>query len=236
MFTWICPQCQNEVPPSQDECPRCAKRDTPPPLPQEPAAAVPVQQAPAAPQFSGQAPPAAAPVYVPPPAQQPVYAAEVAYAEPKSTTMRDILVTVGVAAVLLGGGYFYWSRQQAAPTAETSAPESAPIESVAGAKPHPLARQVEVTGVRLRTPKAGQAEVTVLVVNHSAAEIGGLKVDVVLMAKGTNREVAAFPLPVKRLAPFASQELTAKTKVTMSGIDLPDWQFLEPRITLADTF
>lgn len=33
MFTWICPKCGKEVPPSYLECPNCQAQDTPPPLP-----------------------------------------------------------------------------------------------------------------------------------------------------------------------------------------------------------
>lgn len=60
MFTWICPQCGREVPPSYDECPDCAKKSAP--APAAVAAAPPVsEQTPAAP------PPQ---YYQPPPSQQ----------------------------------------------------------------------------------------------------------------------------------------------------------------------
>jgi hypothetical protein len=81
-------------------------------------------------------------------------------------------------------------------------------------------------------PKPGQAEVQLLVVNHSAAEISALSMDVVLVGKGTSTEVAVFPVKVKRLSPFGSVEVTAKTKTTVSAIDLPDWQFLEPKVVI----
>jgi hypothetical protein len=246
MFTWICEKCGGEVPPSMDACPRCAEAaraaeaqapvaavpQPQMPMPAQPQApAAPVQQAqpypqPAAPAPAPQAafPPQAAhyhtptaPSYMPPP-------------EPKSTALRDILVTVGVAAVLLGGAYWYLTREERAVTETENKPA---LESVREAKPHPLAKQLEVTGIRLRTPKPGQAEVQAVVVNHSAADIASLNMDVVLMAKGTTKEVAVFPVKVKKLGPFASTEVTAKTKTQMSAIDLPDWQFLEAKVVIA---
>ena len=224
MFTWICPQCGGEVLPSQDECPRCVRAANPQPAPPPeaeravvppipavaPVAAVPMAPAPI------YAP--AAPSYMPPP-------------EPHSTGLRDLLVTVGVAAVLLGAGYYFWTRAERGEKAAGG--KKAELETVTGARStHPLSKYIEVTGIRLRMPKPGQAEVQLLVVNHSAAEIAALSMDVVLVGKGTTKEVAVFPVTVKRLSPFGSAEVTAKAKTTVSAIDLPDWQFLEPKVVV----
>ena len=133
-------------------------------------------------------------------------------------------------SVVLGGAYWYLTREERALKAEEDKPA---LESVTAAKPHPLAKQLEVTGIRLRTPKPGQAEVQAVVVNHSAADIASLNMDVVLMAKGTTKEVAVFPVKLKKLGPFASTEVTARTKTQMSAIDLPDWQFLEAKVVIA---
>lgn len=238
MFTWICEKCGGEVLPSQDQCPRCH----PPQAAAQPAA--PVTQAPEtpAPQPTAPAPQPAAPqpvphnpIYVVPP-QPPAPAPQPQYyeapPEPKSTTLRDVLVTLVVAGVIMGGGYLFWTRGERAEKAEA---KKAEMEAVKGPKStHPLAKQIEVTGIRLRMPKPGQAEVQALVVNHSAAEIAGMSIDVALFAKGTNKEIAVFPLKVKSLSPFGSVELAAKTKTEVSAIDLPDWQFLEARVVIQD--
>lgn len=231
MFTWICEKCGGEVLPSQDQCPRC----NPPQPAAQPAApaseaVVPAPQ-PVAPQPVAPTPQPVAPA--PQPAPQ-TYAPQPHYydapPEPKSTTLRDVLVTLMVAGVIMGGGYFFWMRGERTEKAESKATE---MEAVKGPKStHPLAKQIEVTGIRLRMPKAGQAEVQALVVNHSAAEIAGMGIDVALFAKGTNKEIAVFPLKVKSLSPFGSVELSAKTKTEVSAIDLPDWQFLEARVVI----
>jgi hypothetical protein len=219
MFTWICPQCGGEVLPSQEECPRCKKLSEPAPVaapPAQPAAAPVPSAAPVPMQVA--APVAATPAYDAP------------HPGHKSTAVRDLLVMLGVAAVLLGVGYFVWNRgeQKEAKLAETKAE----MEGVKARGAHPLAKQIEVTGIRLRIPKPGQAEVQLLVVNHSAAEIAELSMDVVLAGKNKGKEVAVFPVKVKRLGPFASMETTAKTKIEVSAIDLPDWQFLEAQVAI----
>lgn len=79
MFTWICPKCGTEVPPSYNDCPNCAAREKAAASPPAPVVQAPVAQAPApvapTPVY---APPA--PVYAPPPPPAPVYAPPVAQA------------------------------------------------------------------------------------------------------------------------------------------------------------
>ncbi|MFN0101213.1 MAG: hypothetical protein ACKV2U_03875 [Bryobacteraceae bacterium] len=232
MFTWICPQCGGEVLPSQEECPRCAKVVAP-----QPAAAVQPPARPAAPPAQMPiAPPAPpAPVYTAPAA--PVYSPPaLSYApppEPRSTGIRDLLVTVGVAVALLGVGYLVWTKDDGAEKNAAATKAAMEMESVKSAQStHPLAKYVEVTGIRLRLPRAGQAEVQLVVVNHSAAEIADLSMDVVVGGRGSSKDVAAFPVKVKRLSPFGSAEVSAKAKTGMSAMDLPDWQFLEARVVI----
>lgn len=103
MFTWICPQCGREVPPSYDECPDCKERaaqqaqaQPPPPgafepppqggyAPPPPAGAPPYQAPPQQQQYQPPAPP---PQYQPPPPQYqtgpqpPQYQAQAQYQPP----------------------------------------------------------------------------------------------------------------------------------------------------------
>ncbi len=219
MFTWICPKCGGEVPPSYSDCPRCAP----------PAASATAAESPAATPTAAESPTPAAPApQAPSPVAQPapVYAA---YPEQKSTALRDIAVVLGVAAVLLGAGYFVWQRMENGdkPKEDATTKMEKPGEAL---KAHPLAKQIEVTGIRIREPKPGQAEVKMLVVNHSAADIADLRMTVSLIARGTEKEVATFPITVKRLGAFESTEASAKIKVALRAYELPDWQFLEAKL------
>lgn len=256
MFTWICPQCGGEVLPSQEECPRCVKPAAPaaqPATPERPAAPVPPQAPAPVPQAAPVQPAPFQPAPVrPAPVQQPVAVSTPHFQpqeqpaprpstpsyydappEPRSTGLRDTLVTLGVAAALLGGGYLYWTRAE-----RTDAPvqeKKAELESAKGAKSaHPYAKQIEVTGIRIRTQKSGQADVRFLVVNHSAAEISDLALDVSLGAKGTSKEVAFVSATVKKLPAFGSTEVSAKGRTEVSAIDMPDWQFVEPKVIITE--
>jgi hypothetical protein len=103
MFSWICPQCGREVPPSYTECPDCVAKGKVPPSPavepaQPPANATPAPQPPqqpvyvtqpsqqsvTAPQYGGYPAPYGPPQpqYQPPPQQYPQYAPTGQYPQP----------------------------------------------------------------------------------------------------------------------------------------------------------
>jgi hypothetical protein len=237
MFTWICPQCGNEVPPSQTECQRCAKAAQAQQSQQPPAVSPPAPQAP-----PNYAPPQAQPMppapshampqpQMPPQPSPPVPQYHAAPPEAKSTWVRDLLITVGVAGVLLGAGYLVWNRMDKGEAGSASSPELEKV-TAANAKAHPLSKHIELTGFRLREPKPGRVEVKLVLVNHGAAEIANLQMQVVLIAKGTEKQVAAFPLAAKKIAPFSSAELTTLVNTSMRAYELPDWQFIEPRFSI----
>jgi hypothetical protein len=69
MFSWVCPQCGREVPPSKTECPYCAERAQQAGVPPAPVQAMPPQ---AYPPPGGHAPPTWQPP-APPPPPAPVY-------------------------------------------------------------------------------------------------------------------------------------------------------------------
>lgn len=197
MFTWICPKCGAEVPPSYDECPNCA--------------AAPAKE-PAAPRVP--AAPAAA----------------------RRTALPGWLVAVLVALVLVGlgaGAYFYLlpsSQQKAPPAAQAAVPFEAPASQPApGAKPHPLAKYIEISGVRVTEDRKQKALAKFVVVNHSGAELG----DVVLLvrlkpttAKPEDPPLASLTAKVKSLGPYESREMESSFHTALRAYELPDWQFV----------
>lgn len=246
-----CPRCVKAAPPEPADAQTAAAMPAPqvqgygPPAGGSPAAPAPVGSqppvhvpffAPSQPPQPRTAPvPPTPPVWTAPPAEgNAARAAAPTYtlpAERASTVFRDIIVTVGIAAVLLGIGYFVWNRGEAGEK-KPQASKAALEDAKGGRAVNPLAKQIEVTGIRLRVPKPGQAEVQLLVVNHSAAEITDLSMDVILNTRGSSAEVAMFPVKVKRLAPLGSAEVLAKATPELKAIDIPDWQFLEAKVVI----
>jgi hypothetical protein len=232
MFTWICPQCGREVPPSYTECPDCAARaaktGAAPEQPQPPAAV------PSTPPPSAYAPPAAAPPYQPAAYQQPQYAQSppvaVPYPPRRGATVPTWLMAIlfGLAFVGLGVG-IYWTVNHfrggasAAPSATVESPAAKP-----GAKTSPLQKYIEIAGVRF-VPDPKKKETTLvkfLLVNHSDADLTGLAGNVTVWGRTQKSEedaVGTFSFTTN-VAPQESKEMTAPLVTKLKIYELPDWQ------------
>lgn len=211
MFTWICPVCGAEVPPSEAECPRCVERRqaasaaqpaAPPPAPHTPSAPppyVPPQQA--GPGGWTQAPPQAAwppaeaaPQAPPQPAWTPPAAVPPAAAPPQQQvyvigeTRSRRPMPAWLAAVLtlavIGGGLFLLYRYISSDQGRAgTAKKAAPFETPqAQASAHPFAKYLEVTGVRLLEGKDKKLLTRFVLVNHAPADLTGFRVKVTLEA------------------------------------------------------
>src|SRR5882724_3074048 len=109
MFTWICPQCGREVPPSYNDCPDCAAKGKAAPPPAQPSAPAPAPPpAPPPQQQYQQAPPA----YPPPQFQQPIqYQQPPQYAPPPPgrtalpTWLMSVLFALAFGGVVAGAYY-----------------------------------------------------------------------------------------------------------------------------------
>ena len=203
MFTWICPKCGAEVPPSYSECPNCAK-----------------------PPEARSAAPAAPPL--PPPARP-------AKPAPPRAAVPGWLVALLVAAVLVGlgaGAYFYLlpSSKTATLAPRQPAPFEAPFSLPSPkAKAHPLAKFIEIAGMRVTEDLKQKAQIKFLVVNHSGAELGDLTLAITLKpstAKPEDKPVAVFTVKVASLRPYEARELETSVKSELRAYELPDWQFL----------
>lgn len=222
MFTWICPKCGGEVPPSYSECPRCGPQTSQPAEPVEsqqvpavlpqPAVSLPAPQPVAKPELPVQAPPSAA---APP-------------------TRRSPTLVAGGTLLLIGGllaflYLFVLPRTHQAKT-EPVALEAAKAAR-AKASSHPLAKNLEVTGVRMTDATQGHVRVHYVVVNHSGAELPPLEMQIALEAGGNT--IMEFPAKLPSLKPFESKDLIASIRSDLKSYELPDWQMLRSRFEIA---
>lgn len=249
MFTWICPVCGAEVPPSEQECPRCKERQrggarpggvSAPPA--EPAAP---PQAPSAwtpPAAAPPPPPGVAPEGRPPAAPAPRAGAEQAMymvgAAPPRRALPAWLAALLTLAVL-GGGLFllyrYLSGSRGAPEAVKQA---APFERPqAQASAHPFAKYVEVTGIRLLEGPDKKLMVRFVVVNHAPAELSRFRLRISL--ETANAAPGEAVIAVVDAAPgtipaHGVKDMEAPLVTPLKVYELPDWQYVRARVEIID--
>lgn len=215
MFTWICPKCGNEVPPSYSECPTCSgafavEKETRP-------AAQPASPAPAQPAAQPTTRPASG-IHIP-------------------GWIVSILFSVLFVLVIGGIFWLYSSRHKTEEAAPAPAPTAAPFESAqqAAVAPadDPILKSIEITGLRLTEDARQRPFVQFVVVNHSAADLGDVSAKVELKAASGPREkepVGTFAFKAK-LGPYESKDIKAPLSTKLRVYELPDWQFLRPELT-----
>ncbi len=233
-------------PPSQAPPPPQAPPSQPPPPPQYPQA-----QAPPPPPPPGYSAPPPQPPYPPPQApppsaaypQQPAQAQAPQYYE-LDTGRRGMpgwLVTILVAAVVAGIGaiayrYVLPSNRGGSSAASAESPfEPVPTARMGVIGDNPIARHIEVTGFRISETQDKRLEVTFLVVNHSAADIGDLAGKVYLRTVKSSPDeppIAEFDFKTTRLGPYESVEFKTVAKTRLRAYELPDWQFLRADVEI----
>jgi hypothetical protein len=99
------------------------------------------------------------------------------------------------------------------------------VSGTAAKKAHPLAKFLEVTGVRWSEDAKQKAKVQFIVVNHSAADLPELKMQITV--KAGDKPLFEFPFTVPSLGPYESNDFSAPVQTTLKEYELPDWQFLK---------
>jgi hypothetical protein len=201
MFTWICPKCGHEVPPSYSDCPNCATGSQTPASPAAPA----VPSTPAADTHS---------------------AAEHRASKGHHVPNWAITLAVSVALISLGIS-IYLATRPSQPAAQSTEKTAAAVSAV---KRHPLSKHIEVTGIRINEDAAQKAQVEFLVVNHSGADIADLGGTLTLKPRGAkpeNAPLASFEFKIPSIGPYQSKELKTTVSSSVRAYELPDWQFLE---------
>lgn len=218
MFTWICPQCGREVPPSFTECPDCTKKAAQSGQPAGPVASQPQPE-----YLPPEGTPAAQPAHIPAPVRVSAY-----QPPPTPAGRRPLptwLMTLLFAFAFLGlGAGIYWLVGFAKGSKPTVTVESAAAKP--GAKVNAIQKYIEVSSVRFIENAKKQTEVRFVVTNHSPAEISGLAGNVTVWGRTrTSEEDAAGTFTFStNLGPWESKELSAPLASKLKIYELPDWQ------------
>jgi hypothetical protein len=144
-------------------------------------------------------------------------------------------LTIAALAGLLALLYFVVlprTRATAKAPSKNATEMAAPGQAGSMQPVHPLAKHVEVSGVRI-TEEGKNAKIQFLVTNHSPADLPELAMRITI--RGGGREFFQFPVAVPSMGPFESKELSSSVATTLKPYELPDWQLvqLEFRITSA---
>src|SRR5580700_5239453 len=100
---------------------------------------------------------------------------------------------------------------------------------------NPFAKYLELVGFRIIEKTPGHLEVRFGVVNHSAADLGELKMDVKLgttTAKPDDPPLVTFSANIPSLGPSEMKQVTVDVPAKLRVYELPDWQFLRAKFDL----
>jgi hypothetical protein len=129
-----------------------------------------------------------------------------------------------LAAVLAGCSSSSSSNKQAA------AAPAVPAHFTASNTSNPVAKYLELVGLRIRERSPGHLVIQFGIVNHSEADIGDVKMTVNLSttaAKPGDPPLISFPAVVSKLGPSDLKDVTVEVPTKMRVYELPDWQFLK---------
>ena len=114
---------------------------------------------------------------------------------------------------------------------------SVPTRTTASNKSNPLAKYIELVGVRANEKSPGHLQVQFGVVNHSEADIGDVKLDVSLgttAAKAGEPPLITFSTKVPALGPNEMKQVSVDVPTKLRVYELPDWQFLKADFQIGD--
>ena len=120
---------------------------------------------------------------------------------------------------------------------QTKPAPSVPARTTASNKSNPLAKYLELVGVRVNEKSPGHLQVQFGVVNHSEADIGDVKLDVSLgttAAKAGDPPLITFSTKVSALGPNELKQVSVDVPTKLRVYELPDWQFLKADFQIGD--
>jgi hypothetical protein len=136
------------------------------------------------------------------------------------------LFAAAVCAVILTGCSSSSSTDKQAKTAAVAVPPHFTATNTS----NPIAKYIELVGLRVTERSPGHLVVQFGVVNHSEADVGDVKMTVNLSttaAKPGDPPLITFPAQVSRLGPSELKDVTVEVPIKLRVYELPDWQFLK---------
>jgi hypothetical protein len=112
-----------------------------------------------------------------------------------------------------------------------------PAHFTASNTSNPIAKYIELVGLRVTERSPGHLVVQFGVVNHSEADVGDVKLTVNLSttaAKPGDSPLITFPAQVSRLGPNELKDVSVEVPIKLRVYELPDWQFLKADFSIAE--
>jgi len=119
-------------------------------------------------------------------------------------------------------------RGDSAVKAQTPALSTAPLKPSTGT--HPMAKYLELNGIRIQESKAGRARIDFVVVNHSSADLPKMVMDVTL--RSADRDFFNFAVNLPALGPYESKDLQQTVRTELKPYEMPDWQLIKPQFSI----
>ncbi len=163
----------------------------------------------------------------------------------KRTTMPAWVVSLLVAmGLFLGAGtllqYLSENRDAKAATVATQHPVQPAAAAAVSAPgdPHPLARFVEVTGLRVSVDLNRKSQLQYLVVNHSSARLADATLTIAVRSTADpsgSPPLFTVSVAVPSLGPFQSKEIKTDLDAALRSSSLPDWENLRADVQVSTT-
>ena len=110
------------------------------------------------------------------------------------------------------------------PAKAATAPQTVPAST------NPVAKYIELVGIRVTEKTPGKLHIQFGIVNHSEADIGDIVMDINLrptVAKAGEPPLVSFSTKVPALGPEDLKEVSLEVPTKLRAYELPDWQFLK---------
>jgi hypothetical protein len=161
----------------------------------------------------------------------------------KRAAMPAWVVSLLVAiALFLGAGSLlqYVSENRDAKAATVANPQpaqpAAPAAVSATGDPHPLARFVEITGLRVNIDLNRKSQLQYLVVNHSSARLADATLTIAVRSTADSSgspPLFTVSVVVPNLGPYQSKELKTDLDGALRFSSLPDWENLRADVEVS---